>query len=345
MVVHKGQRANNHPKIRQVNRIFISGATGFIGIQLVKRILESGDLVHALYRSEEKADLIRSEGVTLFKGDIMDRESLSMAMKGCNQAYHVAAYAAVWSKDPTMFNRFNVDGAMNVIEAAIEAGTERLVVTSTAGILGPSEKEAVCETSPDPPSFFTLYEDSKYKMEQAIKDLNVSHPDIIIVNPTRVYGPGYLSKSNGMSIMIQKYIEGNWRFIPGDGKRMGNYVYVEDVVSGHLLAMEKGKAGERYILGGEDISYNQLFEYVRLSSGISKRLYHIPVQFLYFAAGLFSLLSKVSGKAPLIVPSWVRKLTHNWLVSSGKAKTELGYAPIGAREGIEKTVHWLMRKN
>jgi len=328
-----------------MNKVFVSGATGFIGIQLVKRLIDSGNKVHALYRSDAKADLIRIEGVTLFKGDIMDKQGLSRAMKGCSQAYHVAAYAAVWSKDPALFFRFNVEGTLNVLEAARLTGINRIVVTSTAGILGPSEKEPVNENSPAPSSFFTLYEDSKYKMEQELKIFNNAIPEVVIVNPTRVYGPGFLSKSNGMSLMIKKYIVGNWRFIPGDGKRMGNYVYVEDVVSGHLLAMEKGKPGERYVLGGEDITYNQLFDFVRTSSGVSKRLFHIPVQLLFFAAGLFSILSKVTGKPPLIVPSWVRKLTHNWVVSSEKAIKELGYAPMNAKKGIDRTVQWLIANN
>jgi farnesol dehydrogenase len=328
-----------------MNKVFVSGATGFIGIQLVKRLIDSGNKVHALYRSDAKADLIRIEGVTLFKGDIMDKQCLSRAMKGCSQAYHVAAYAAVWSKDPALFFRFNVDGTLNVLEAARLTGIDRIVVTSTAGILGPSEKEPVNENSPVPSSFFTLYEDSKYKMEQELKIFNNSIPEVVIVNPTRVYGPGFLSKSNGMSLMIKKYIAGSWRFIPGDGKRMGNYVFVEDVVSGHLLAMEKGTPGERYVLGGEDITYNQLFDFVRTSSGVSKRLFHIPVQLLFFAAGLFSILSKVTGKPPLIVPSWVRKLTHNWVVSSEKAIKELGYAPMNAKKGIDRTVQWLIANN
>jgi nucleoside-diphosphate-sugar epimerase len=328
-----------------MKKVFVSGATGFIGIQLVKRLIDSGNKVHALYRSDAKADLIRIEGVTLFKGDIMDKQCLSHAMKGCSQAYHVAAYAAVWSKDPALFFRFNVDGTLNVLEAARLTGIDRIVVTSTAGILGPSEKEPVNENSPAPSSFFTLYEDSKYKMEQELKIFNNSTPEVVIVNPTRVYGPGFLSKSNGMSLMIKKYIAGSWRFIPGDGKRIGNYVYVEDVVSGHLLAMEKGTPGERYVLGGEDISYNQLFDFVRISSGVSKRLFHIPVQLLFFAAGLFSILSKVTGRPPLIVPSWVRKLTHNWVVSSEKAIKELGYAPMNAKKGIDLTVQWLIANN
>jgi len=322
-------------------KIFVSGATGFIGIQLVKRLAGSGALVHALYRSESKADLIRMTGVKLFKGDIMDKAGLAKAMEGCSQAYHVAAYAAVWSKDPRLFQHYNVDGTLHVIEAAREAGVKRVVVTSTAGILGHSDQEPVNEESPVPLNFFTLYEESKYNMEQALKNLSYPSPELIIVNPTRVYGPGFLSKSNGMSLMIKKYISGKWRFIPGDGERCGNYVFVEDVVSGFLLAMDKGIPGERYVLGGEDISYIQLFEYIREASGVTVRLYKIPLQVLYLAAGLMMIISKITGKAPLIVPSWARKLTHNWIVSSEKAIRQLGYKPISAKEGLEQTVKWI----
>jgi farnesol dehydrogenase len=322
-------------------KVFVSGATGYIGIQLVKRLARSGMEVHALYRSDSKAGLINFEGVNLFKGDILDKESLIQAMNGCSQAYHVAAYAAVWAKDPSLFQRYNVEGTLLLIEAARTAGVSRIVVTSTAGILGHSDQDPVDEDSPVPNSFFTSYESSKFKMEQRLKEINIPRPEIVIVNPTRVYGPGYLSKSNGLSLMIKKYISGTWRFIPGDGERSGNYAYVEDVVSGHLLAMEKGRPGERYVLGGEDLSYNQLFEYIRQASGVRRTLYKIPLQFLFLAANLMMLVSKITGKAPLIIPSWVRKLTHNWIVSSDKAIRELGYSPISAKEGIENTVNWV----
>ena len=103
--------------------IFVSGATGFIGIQLVKRLCEMGETVHALYRSESKADLIRMEGVKLFKGDILDKDSLGRAMEGCHQAYHTAAFAGVWAKDPGLIFRLNVDGALNVIDTAGSVNT------------------------------------------------------------------------------------------------------------------------------------------------------------------------------------------------------------------------------
>jgi len=322
-------------------KVFVSGSTGFIGIQLVKRLAEEGHTVHALYRSQTKADLIKHQNIILFKGDILDKVSLDHAMAECDEAYHTAAFAGVWAKDPSLIFRLNVDGALNVIETAGKHGIRRVVLTSTAGILGPSLKEAVHESSPAPGSFFTDYEASKFQLEQQVLGRIEKKPEVVVVNPTRVYGPGYLSESNGVTKMIKQYVEGKWRLIPGDGQSSGNYVYVEDVVSGHLLAMQKGLPGERYVLGGENISYIQFFEYVRKASGVRHRLFKIPLWVMLAAARVMKFISLVSGRPPLIVPDLVRKFNHNWIVSSQKAERDLGYEAIDAHTGIDQTVQWI----
>jgi len=322
-------------------KIFVSGSTGFIGIQLVKRLAGMGNVVHALYRSESKAELIRIKGVRFFRGDILDEDRLLSAMEGCELAYHTAAFAGVWSKDPGLVYRLNIDGSLNVIGAAGKSGIRRMVVTSTAGVLGPSEKIAVDEFSPVPGSFFTPYEESKFLLEKKLLKHPSANPEVVVVNPTRVYGPGYLSESNGVTRMIKQYMEGRWKFIPGDGNSCGNYVYVEDVVTGHLLAMDKGKPGERYVLGGENISYNQLFQYIREASGIEKSLFKIPLWLMLTVAGVMKTVSGITRKPPLIVPGLVRKFNHNWIVSSARAISELGYNPMDARSGIKRTIDWI----
>ncbi len=322
-------------------RVFVSGATGFIGAQLVNRLLEMGIEVHALYRSESKTKWINKRGVTLFKGDILDRETLRSAMAGCKQAYHVAAFAGVWSRDPDSIYRLNVDGTMNVLEVAGENGVRRVVVCSTAGVLGPSDSRSANEETPAPEKFFTPYEASKLKMEKRILEINRDLPEVVIVNPTRVYGPGYLSESNGVTRMILQYLRGKWHFIPGNGRSTGNYVYVEDVVTGHLLAMEKGKPGNRYILGGDHLTYDELFHLVQQASGKRYRLWHIPLWIMLTVS--FTMLSwaRLTGMQPLIVPGLVRKFNHHWMVSSEKAVKELGYHPLTASEGISQTIRWI----
>lgn len=320
--------------------VFVTGATGFIGVQLVRRLVGSGTPVHALYRSEARTGPIRMDGVTLFQGDILDPFSIRRAMEGCGQVYHTAAFAGTWARDPDLIRRLNVDGTLHVINAAEELNVRRVVVTSTAGILGPSHGEPVHEGSPPPSSFFTPYEESKFLMESSIMKRDRQLPEVVIVNPTRVYGPGIMNISNSLTRMVCRYLDGRWRFIPGNGESTGNYVFVEDVVSGHLLAMEKGRPGERYVLGGENITYNQLFEMVRQVSGIRKGLVKIPYWAMISTATLFKIYTAISGRPPLVLPQHVRKYNHNWLVSSDKAIRELGYDPVGFRSGIGITIQW-----
>ena len=248
--------------------------------------------------------------------------------------------ARVWSKDPDLIFRQNVDGALNVVKAAASCGVKRVLITSTAGILGPSQGAAVDEETAAPSSFFTTYEASKSLMEKRLAELGTSSPEVIIVNPTRVYGPGVLSESNGVSRMIGKYLDGNWKLIPGDGNSSGNYVYVEDVVSGHLLAMNKGLPGQRYVLGGENITYNQLFDLTREAGGVNYPLFHVPLWLMLTIARLMKLWTSLTGVTPLILPGLVKKFNHNWIVSSEKAIKDLGYNPMTARDGITNTVKW-----
>jgi nucleoside-diphosphate-sugar epimerase len=150
-----------------------------------------------------------------------------------------------------------------------------------------------------------------------------------------------MSESNGVTRMIRNYLKGNWRYVPGNGKQSGNYVYVEDVVSGQLLAMEKGIPGHRYVLGGANLSYRQLFEMVSAVSGIRKSLTGIPLWLMLLVASLMKETARLTGRAPLIVPDLVRKFHHHWTVSSEKAISDLGYSPTPMEKAIRITVEWI----
>lgn len=321
--------------------IFITGATGFIGAKLALMLAEQGHTVHAIYRSLSKTKEINHPNLKWFPGDIMDIESLEKAMTGCNQVYHIAANATVWEKTPGDFHRFNVTGTIHVLDTADKLGIRDIVVTSTAGVFGPSLKNKITEQTVSELPFFTGYEASKAESEKRILEYVKKGMRVIIVNPTRVYGPGALNESNSVTIMKKKYVEGKWYAIPGNGESIGNYVFVEDVVNGHILAMEKGRAGERYILGGENVTYNQFFEVLREVSGVNKRLYKVPLTFMLGAANLMLLINKLTKIPPKITPAHIRKFNYHWEVLSDKAKTELGYAPHSFREGSRKTVEWV----
>jgi nucleoside-diphosphate-sugar epimerase len=323
-------------------KIFVSGASGYIGSRLVLRLANEGHIIHALYRSENKSEAFFNPNIKFFKGDILEIESLKAAMEGCEQAYHTAAFTKVWDSDPSRIYRLNIEGTINVIKTGIEAGVKKFVCTSTAGMYGPSGKVGLTdEKSIRPDRFFIHYESSKAILEQVLRTISKSGISIVIVNPTRVYGPGLLSQSNGVTRMIKKYAEGRWRIIPGNGKSTGNYVYVEDVVTGHILAMNKGKAGENYILGGSNISYNELFKELAEISGKKHLMIHIPLWIMLLAAHVIYISSKISGKNPLITPPLVKKFLHEWNVSSAKAINELGYSQVSIETGLKNTLDWI----
>ena len=325
-------------------KTFITGATGFIGANLCLKLAESGQIVHALYRSERKASILKHKNIRTCKGDLLDPSSLLSGMEDCDQVYHLGAFAQVWSRDPDMYRTVNVDGTKNVLDAAVRLGVKSVVVTSTAGVFGPSKDVPSKENSVRTEDFFTDYAASKYAMESSVMDYVGKGIHIVIVNPTRVYGPGLLSQANSVTKIMDRYITGKWRILPGDGSKIGNYAYIDDVVNGHLLAMEKGRPGERYILGGEDASYTEFFRTLAEISGKNFKMFKIPQFVMTGFASVFLLSAKVFGSTPLITPSWTKRYLQDWSVSSQKAEREMGYTITPMREGLQKTMYLLYDK-
>jgi farnesol dehydrogenase len=322
-------------------KIFLTGATGFIGANLALKLANAGNTVHALYRSEEKAKDIQQKNIKLFKGDITDIESIRAAMQDCQQVYHIAAFTDVWAKNPELIYELNVTATDNVLKTALELGVEKVVFTSTAGVFGPSINGTINESTERAVDYFLEYERSKAIAETLAKEYVQKRLDVVIVNPTRVYGPGKLNKSNSVTIMIQSYIAGKWRVIPGNGKSVGNYVFIDDVVNGHLLAMKSGKPGERYILGGSNISYIDFFNILREISGQKHFMFKLPLTIMLTVSHFMMLLTRLFGIKPMITPALVRKFNYHWNVSSKKAEKELGYQITDFKKGAEKTINWL----
>lgn len=327
-------------------KVLVTGATGFIGSHLALRLADEGHEVHALYRDETKASIIKHPNIRIFKGDILTYQSLVDAAEGCTQVYHTAAYANVFHKDSMQIYRLNIEGTMNVIRAGIKSGVERFVCTSTAGVMGVSDKVGCSEErSPRPNKFFIDYECSKAILEEALKALAASGVQVIMVNPTRVFGPGVLSDSNGVTRIMQRYLAGKWRIIPGDGSSVGNYVYVDDVVTGHIKAMEMGRSGESYLLGGTNMSYDEFFHELAVLTGMKYTMIHVPIPLTVFIAKGMMILSGITGGSPLITPPLMRKYMHHWCVSSAKATDELDYHPVDFKTGAGITIDWLKKMN
>lgn len=325
--------------------IFVTGATGFVGRIISLKLAGEGHTVHALYRDINKTRVLEHKNIKLFKGDILDKESLYPGMKDCDVVFHTAAFVSVWTKDPLTIEKLNVNGTINVFETALDLSVKKIIYTSTAGVFGPSGDKITDETQPYPSAFFNRYEETKALIEQTIIPRFIAVGlQIIILNPTRIYGPGPLTDANSLSKIFKLHLEGKIGLIPSDGKSKGNYVYVDDVAQGHILAMKKGRPGERYILGGENIAYIDLMRTVARISGKNARFIRIPVFMMFLVARTSVFIAHLTGKKPLITTGFVKKFLRDWSVSSEKAKKELDYNPVNIKKGIQYTVEWLKKE-
>jgi nucleoside-diphosphate-sugar epimerase len=323
-------------------KVFVTGSTGSIGAHLVKILSEKGHTIHILVRSLEKAQNLPFKNIVPFRGDILDKKSIDAALEGCQQVYHLAAFAKVWAKDTGTFYKINVEGTVNVLRSAVEHKVEKVVVTSTGGVFGPSLKGIVTEEKIRDIDFFNEYEGSKTFAESRVKDfVNIHGLDVVIVSPTRVYGPFIFGEPSSTTLMIDQFVNHGWRFYPGTGKEIGNYAYIEDVALGHILAMEKGQKGQTYILGGVNCDYITFYKKLADVSGIKRRMLRIPLWFQMAIARFQLFLAERFGKEPMITPKWIAKGKYNWEVSSERAIRELGLPVTPLEEGLRKTVEYV----
>ena len=323
-------------------KCFLTGVSGFIGQNLARQLQTDGHVVHAIVRGPVPEILKNEPHVQFYSGDLHDKDILKSAMEDCELVFHLAAFARPWSKDPSLPYRINVEGAENVFRAAYEVGVKRVVFTSSAATMSPSynsipANEATIRSVP----YFNAYEITKAEAEEKAGEYCKKGLEVVIVNPSRVYGPGPINPSNSVTRMIKSYAEGSWRIIPGDGKKIGNYVFIDDVVNGHILAARKGRAGERYILGGENLTFDELFQVLAEVSGERHKLYHLPLPLMMSVARLMTWQSGLTGLPPLITPDFVKKYMSHWSLSSQKAVDELGYSITSFRTGVERTLEWL----
>jgi len=320
----------------------VTGASGFIGLHLVDLLLEKGYTVHAMYRNSEALEAIDHENLKLFKGGSLGNiEAIMEAANGCDGIIHVAGVAKQWSKDESLFEKVNVLGSKNIFEAAKSLGIQRVVNTSTAGTIAPSFEQPSDEHTPRQQDYFFEYEASKAKAEEVALQYCDSNLEIVTVNPCRVYGPGEIGQSNSTVLMMDKYLKGKWKFIPGSGEQYGSFVYVKDVAQGMLDALLKGKSGSRYILGGENANYNQFFDLLKKISGVDNKLYHMPLFIISTMAAVSGFLAKYFKVEPIMMPGVARKLYFDWKVSCKQAEDDLDYSYRSLKDGLSETYAWL----
>jgi nucleoside-diphosphate-sugar epimerase len=329
------------PDAPQQGTAFITGATGYIGHRLAMYLAEQGQQVHILVRNLNSDKVPKHPLIQAFAGDIVDPDSIRSAMQGCTQVYHIAALVRLAHKDPSQFNKVNVEGTRNVLEVALELNIERCIFTSTTGVIGPSLNKPMREQDPRIVGFENSYEITKQIGESLVLKFNKKGLPGIIVSPSRVYGPGPATYSSGVNRFIDGFLNRPFTVVPTCDEVSGNYAFIDDVVHGHALAMRHGKDGERYILGGENVAFGDFINLVRTRAESKSRFIKIPKSVIKIAAfgALFKAL--VTNQSPDLTPKLVDRLFLHCSFSCDKAIADLGYQITPFDDGIRKTISHL----
>lgn len=329
-----------------MNKCFVTGATGFIGNKLIIELINQNFMIHVLVRSSSDIFALKHKNVTIYTGDITDRDSIKRAMSGCKYVFHLAAYAKIWPGSKALFEKINFNGTINVTEAAIECKVKKLILVSTAGVFGPStDKNPINEESIRKIPYFNYYEETKDQTDKFILKHYSSRINLLIVCPTRVYGPGILNDSNSVTRLIKNYYKRKNILLAGKGNDIGNYVYIDSVIDGILLALNSKIHSDRFILGGENTTFNQMFDLLGELTGLKSRKFYVPICLIKIIANLFQFLGRLKLITPPITPAWTQRYFYNWDVSSEKAEQILNYHPIKLKEGLKNTVEWLEEEN
>jgi dihydroflavonol-4-reductase len=321
----------------------ITGATGFVGSHVARLLVGSGDSVRALVRPTSDLRALEGLSVERVAGDLRDAASLDRAMSGVRRVFHVAADYRLWSRRPDEIYESNVTGTRNLLDAARRAGVERVVYTSTVATIAVSRPGAL----PNEDTRATLdemighYKRSKFLAEQEALRAAVDGLPVVVVNPTTPVGPGD-SKPTPTGQIIVDFLSGRMPAYVDTGL---NVVAVEDVAAGHLLAAERGRVGERYILGGRNMTLKQILDVL---SDVSRRpapRLRIPHIVALAAAYADLTFSRMAGREPRIPLEGVRMARHKMFVDSSKAARELGYQTTPVERALERAVQWYERNH
>ncbi len=311
----------------------VSGATGFVGWHVAKKLKERGVEVRALSRSHAITEL----DVETVQGDLRDLTSLERACEGCSHVFHVAADYRLWTAKPAEMYASNVEGTRNMMKAARKADVERVVYCSTVGAVGMRKGLIADEDSPvSVDEMKGHYKRSKFLAEQVAMEAAKDGVPVVVVNPTTPVGD-HDFKPTPTGKVIVDFLTGR---IPAYIDTGLNYVDVEDVAEGHLLAAEKGRVGERYILGSENLTLKQMLDRLAAQSGRKAPTIEIPYFIAYAAAYCSTAVAEATGRHPAIALDGVRYANIRMWVSQAKAERELGYRPVAVDDALRRAVEW-----
>ena len=319
-------------------KALVTGATGFVGAAVVRALLNTGVDVRVITRPGSDPSNLRSLKVEQVLGDLRDKASLREALTGCRHLYHVAAHYALWAKNPSIFYDINVVGTRNLLEAAREVGIERTVYCSTIGAIGlpPGGGLGTEETPVSLEQMAGHYKRSKYLAEQEVHKLAAEGLPVVIVNPSAPVGERDVKPTPTGQIIVD-FMKGR---MPAYIETGMNIIDVDDVATGHLLAMEKGRQGERYILGSANLLLREVFEILSKLTGLKAPALKLPRSAVLPLAYINHWLANLTGRPPRIPLEGVKMAKYKMHYDCSKAVRELGLPQNPPEIALENAVRW-----
>jgi dihydroflavonol-4-reductase len=320
-------------------KILVTGASGFVGSAVARKLVEAGFSVRALVRGTSLCAHLSGLDLDFFEGDLRNRTSLEGAMTGMRYVFHVAADYRLWARDPDEIFASNVEGTRNLMEEAMRAGVERVVYTSSvATIAVRPDGTAADETTPmRVDQGIGAYKRSKIAAERLVEAMVAERGlPAVIVNPSTPIGPRDVKPTPTGRIIVEA-AKGR---IPAFVDTGLNLVHVDDVADGHLAALRRGKIGERYILGGQDVLFSQMLGDIAGLVGRRPPWVRLPWRALIPVAFVAEAVANVTGREPFATLDGVHMAKHRMFFASTKAERELGYRSRTYIEGIEDAVRW-----
>jgi len=318
----------------------VTGGTGFIGANLARELLADGASVRVLARPGGDRRALEGCAVEVVEGDLLDPASLREAVRGVRRVYHVAADYRLWAPDLRALYRANVDGTRHVLDAACRAGAERIVYTSTVGAVGiPHDGTPGDELTPvSLHEMVGAYKASKFLAEQVARELAARGAPIVVVNPSAPVGPLDV-KPTPTGQMVVDFLCGRMVASLDTGL---NLVHVRDVARGHILAADRGRAGDRYILGNQNMSLLEIFRLLSRITGIPAPRFRVPYAAAWLGAVAMEGVSRITGRAPRVPLTAVRMARKRMYFSAAKAVRELGLPQTPVDVALSDAVHWFV---
>jgi dihydroflavonol-4-reductase len=315
----------------------VTGATGFLGSHVARQLLARGERVRVLARPHNDRRALEGSGAEIVEGDLRDAASLDRAVAGTSRIFHVAADYRLWAPDPREIYESNVTGTRNLLEAARRAGVERFIYTSTVATVAVDRPELPTEaTQSSLDEMIGHYKRSKWLAEKEVLDAAKGGFPAVVVMPTTPVGPGDWKPTPTGNIILD-FLKGK---MPGYVETGLNFVGVEDAAAGHLLAAEKGKLGERYLIGAENLTLKQLLDILARITGRPAPRLRIPHSVALAAAYVDTLISRMRGRAPQIPVEGVKIARHTMFVDCSRAHRELGFVAGPVAAALERAVQW-----